>query len=181
MQATEGIILVLMGPSGAGKSALGRALSADIGLPFLEGDDFHSAHNRARMAAGTALTDEDRWPWLEALANAAKLTAEAQGGAIISCSALRRAYREKLQAVAGRRLLFVFMKAERELLQHRMRERQDHFMPASLLETQLATLEVPTEDECCVTLDADKNLNRLVAEVSGIISGIRLISVQACT
>lgn len=152
-----------MGPSGVGKSALGRALAARIGLSFLEGDDFHTAENRARMAAGVALTEEDRWPWLDDLGAALAAQAHVGAGAIMSCSCLRRTHRERLQTAAGEQLLFVALHAERALLQRRMAGRTGHFMPASLLDSQIALYEPPAEDEWHVSLPADQPLETLTA------------------
>ncbi|MBC2664919.1 gluconokinase [Novosphingobium flavum] len=149
-----------MGVSGCGKSTIGRAVAERLGRPFLEGDEFHPERNVALMRAGTALTDADRWPWLDILGDA---LAGAGGWAVCSCSALRRAYRDHLAARIGRPLLFLHAHADRDVLLARMQARPGHFMPASLLDSQLATLEMPGEDEWCLTLPADKPVEVLVA------------------
>ena len=157
-------VVIVMGPSGSGKSTLGRAVAEAAGLPFLEGDDFHPPRNRALMAAGVALTDEDRWPWLDALGAAAR-AAEASGGAVMACSALRRVYRDRLRAAIGHPVLFVLLDADRALLERRMAGRAGHYMPLSLLDSQIATLEPPGPDEPCLRLSAEAGMDDLVATV----------------
>jgi carbohydrate kinase (thermoresistant glucokinase family) len=151
-----------MGVSGAGKSTLGRALSARRGVPFIEGDDLHTDENRVRMAAGIALSDEDRLPWLDAVGSMLANAALAKGEAVGSCSALRRSYRDRLRTVSGQPILFLHLSADRALLRERILQRPDHYMPASLLESQLAVLEPPDRDEWSTTLVADQPLARLI-------------------
>lgn len=144
-----------MGVSGSGKSTLGRCLAERLDSTFLEGDDFHSADAIAKMRLGHPLDDADRWPWLDRLGAEAGATAARGGIAVVACSALKRRYRERLAAAAaGIPLLFVLMDAHRELLPQRLADRPGHFMPASLLDSQLATLERPDADEPAITLDA---------------------------
>lgn len=125
-----------MGPSGSGKSAVGSALAARLGLAFIDADDLHPAGNVAKMAAGTPLDDADRMPWLDVVAAA---LAEAPGGAVVACSALARRYRERILAGAPDAVFVELRVSEREL-EHRMETRR-HFMPRSLLTSQLQTLE----------------------------------------
>lgn len=148
--------IVVMGVSGTGKSTLGALLADRLGAPFLEGDTFHSPANVAKMAAGAPLTDDDRWPWLDRLGAALGDAARGQGAAVAACSALRRAYRERLAAAAGLPLRFVFLDTDRAEIAHRMRARSDHYMPASLLDSQLATLERPGTDEPALRLEASE-------------------------
>ncbi len=138
-----------MGVSGAGKSTVGRRLAAALGLPFLEGDDFHPPANIAAMRAGDALTDADRAPWLDRLAEA---LAGARDGAVLSCSALARAYRDRLRA-ATPELVFVHLDVAGDELERRLRQRRGHFMPPTLLGSQLATLEPLAADEAGIVLD----------------------------
>ena len=148
------MIVVVMGVSGAGKTTLGAALAQRLGMPFLDADEFHPPENVAKMAAGTALTDEDRWPWLER----ANRELRARSDAVLACSALKASYRQRLsQGVADCR--FVHLRGSLELIRSRLEERQHRYMPASLLESQFATLEPPAEaievdvaqpPECCV-------------------------------
>ncbi|MEJ0061105.1 MAG: gluconokinase [Terricaulis sp.] len=162
--------IVVMGVAGSGKSTLGAALADALALPFLEGDAFHPAANVAKMAAGTALTDEDRWPWLDALAAA---LGTAEGGAVMTCSALRVIYRERLRREAGHPLSFVWLKLDRETLLKRMSARVGHYMPASLLDSQLATLEAPVAGEHVITLDAKLAPDALLAQASEALSHAR--------
>lgn len=143
-----------MGVSGSGKSTLGRCLAERLDSTFLEGDDFHSTDAIAKMRLGRPLEDADRWPWLDRVGAAAGAAVAREGIAVIACSALKRRYRERLATAAGIPLLFVLMDAHRELLPQRLTDRPDHFMPASLLDSQLATLERPDADEPAITLDA---------------------------
>jgi gluconokinase len=132
------MIVLLMGVSGAGKTTLGKVLARRLGWPFIDADDYHPSANVAKMAAGVALTDEDRWPWLDALNRRMR----EERDAIVACSALRQSYRERLLAgIADARV--VFLHGSRALIAKRLAERKHRYMPASLLDSQLATLEAP--------------------------------------
>ncbi|MFB2596232.1 gluconokinase [Herbiconiux sp. P17] len=135
--------IVVMGVSGSGKSLIGSGLAARRGWAFVDGDDLHPEANVAKMAAGIPLTDDDRWPWLDAVA---ATLAGAPGGIVVACSALRRAYRDRIRTAAPG-VVFVELAGSRELLWQRMTARPGHFMPASLLDSQLATLESLAADE----------------------------------
>ncbi|MBA3878460.1 MAG: gluconokinase [Sphingobium sp.] len=135
-----------MGVSGCGKSTYGRALAGASAARFIEGDDLHGAANVAKMHAGIALTDADRWPWLDRIA-AAVNAALAGGPVVATCSALRRAYRDRLRAGIAAPVHFVLLDVPRDELRRRMAERTGHFMPPELLDSQLATLEWPGGDE----------------------------------
>lgn len=143
-----------MGVAGSGKSTLGATLARALNCPFLEGDDFHAPEAVARMRAGTPLTDDDRWPWLDRLGRAISAEVAAHGIAVATCSALRRAYRDRLQEVIPARVSFVLLDADPDELSRRLRERQHHYMPPSLLVSQLDTLERPQSDEAAITVDA---------------------------
>jgi gluconokinase len=139
-------VIVVMGVSGSGKSTLAEALARKLELAFLEGDDFHPEQNRRKMAAGIALEDEDRWPWLDALSEAITAARITQG-VIATCSALKRSYRDRIRAKVTPPLSFVFLSVAHDELVHRLQSRRGHFMPAALLESQLNTLEIPAVDE----------------------------------
>lgn len=139
-------IIIVAGVSGCGKSTVAKALADTAGYPFLEGDEYHSADNVAAMAAGTPLTDEMRWPWLTRLASSAVDMAQESGGAVISCSALKRAYRDLLRTQTGG-CRFVLLTGERDMIYARMAARADHYMPPTLLDSQFAALEAPNADE----------------------------------
>lgn len=144
--------IVVMGVSGCGKSTVGRDLAAALGVPFVEGDGLHPPRNVALMAAGTPLTDDDRRDWLNTLAEVLAGAAARGHGVVVSCSALKRIYRDRLRAGApGTR--FVFLHGPSALLAARLQGRSGHYMPPSLLQSQLDTLEPPTADEGAVALD----------------------------
>ena len=142
--------VVVMGVSGCGKSTVGQLLSAGLHVPYIEGDALHPAHNVALMAAGTPLTDKDRQGWLMAIA--AQLAAARDTGAVATCSALKRSYRDILRAAAPD-LRFVHLHGSPALLAQRLKARSGHYMPASLLQSQLDTLEPPGADEAAITID----------------------------
>ena len=133
--------IVVMGPSGSGKSAVGAALAVDLGVHFVDADDLHPAANVEKMSAGHPLTDEDRWPWLDVVGE----TMADSTGIVMACSALTRAYRERILAMAPD-AIFVELVVNRDELQRRMTARS-HFMPPALLNSQLATLEPLEADE----------------------------------
>jgi carbohydrate kinase (thermoresistant glucokinase family) len=151
-----------MGVAGSGKSTVAKGLADRLGWLQAEGDDFHPASNIAKMTSGTPLTDTDRWPWLDSIV---AWTGEADGAGrstVVTCSALRRVYRDRLRGAPGR-TLFVHLAGSQELLAERMGARPHHFMPPSLLPSQLATLEPLEADEPGVTLDIDADIPTLVA------------------
>jgi gluconokinase len=136
--------IVVMGVSGSGKTSIGEGLATALGAPLLEGDQFHPKANIDKMSSGTPLNDDDRWPWLDAIARAMR---DAPGSVIVTCSSLRRVYRDRLRAGAGRPVLFVFLDGAQATIAARLKERKGHFMPPSLLDSQFATLEPPGADE----------------------------------
>jgi carbohydrate kinase (thermoresistant glucokinase family) len=154
-------LLVVAGVSGSGKSTVGELLAESLGVPFADADDLHPAENVRKMAAGHPLDDEDRRPWLQRVG---ETLAAAEGtGLVIACSALKRAYREAI-LVAEPRTRFILLDGSRELLEQRMQHRHGHFMPATLLDSQLATLEPLEPDEPGITVGIDQSPERIVAE-----------------
>ncbi|MCP8711306.1 gluconokinase [Streptomyces thermocarboxydus] len=142
-------VVVVMGVAGTGKTTIGPLLAARLGVPYAEGDDFHPQSNIAKMSAGTPLTDDDRWPWLDAIGDWAQ--GRAGLGGVVSCSALKRSYRDRLRAVAPG-VIFVHLTGDRALIEDRMSHRQGHFMPTALLDSQFATLQPLEPDEAGVAV-----------------------------
>ena len=155
--------VIVMGVCGSGKSTVGAALAQRLHAAFLEGDAFHPPANVARMAAGVALTDDDRRDWLRALSDELGAAARAGRAVVLSCSALKRSYRDTLRAQASD-LALVYLRGTPQLLAQRMAGRQGHYMPPSLLASQLATLEPPQDDEHALTLDVAHDPQQLVHE-----------------
>lgn len=143
-------LIVVMGVSGAGKSTVGTRIAERLGLSFRDADEFHPPANVAKMSRGQPLTDEDRAPWLAAIG--AHLAAHRGRGCVVTCSALKRAYRDVLREAAPE-TRFVFLNGPVELVAARQAARQGHFMPASLVASQFATLEHPGPDENAIELD----------------------------
>jgi gluconokinase len=151
-RSMSGFVVVVMGVSGAGKSTVAALLATRLGWDFAEGDGFHPAANVAKMAAGQPLTDEDRKPWLAAVAGWIDRELDAGRRGVITCSALKRSYRDQLRRP---RVLFVYLEVPRVELERRLTHRVGHYMPGSLLDSQLSTLEPPAPDEMAVTVAAD--------------------------
>jgi gluconokinase len=151
-----------MGVAGSGKSLIGAAFAHALGIEFVEGDDYHSPENVERMSRGVSLTDDDRARWLRSLAARIHEAKDAGTGLVMSCSALKRSYRDILRAEASD-LRFVFLKGERALIAERLRGRRGHFMPPSLLDSQLTTLEEPSPDESAWVCDIRTSPQDLVA------------------
>ena len=155
-------IVVLMGVAGAGKTEVGRALARRLAIEFVDADDYHTEASLAKMRNGVPLADEDRLPWLRLLAARVERAWVADRGLVLACSALRRRYRRILCGRAGSDVLFVHLVADRELLLQRMGNRQGHFMPATLLDSQLASLEPPAPGERSIELSAEQPVETLV-------------------
>ncbi|USX29402.1 gluconokinase [Oxalobacteraceae bacterium OTU3CINTB1] len=155
---------VVMGVSGCGKSSVGLQLATALGAPFLEGDTYHSYANVAKMSAGMALTDDDRADWLKALHAEIVAARDRHSGLVLSCSALKRRYRDLLRG-ADPQLRFAHLHGPRELIAARMTARPGHYMPTSLLDSQLAALEPLQADEAGIVLDISKDPSELVREI----------------
>jgi len=161
--------ILVMGVSGSGKSTIGKGLARRIGAAFLDADDFHPPENVARMAAGKPLTDDMRWPWLDRLVTEVG-SAGGDRDVVLACSALRRSYRNHLRRGIAN-LILIYPDASRTLIQSRMAARADHYMPLALLDSQFATLEVPTPDEGAITVSVDQPVDAIVAQLAEAISG----------
>jgi gluconokinase len=155
--------LIIMGVSGCGKSTVGQSLAHRLGVPFLEGDDLHPSRNVALMAAGTPLTDADRAEWLDAIAERLSGLGSDEG-LVVSCSALKHIYRERLRA-ATTNVRFIHLHGDPALLALRVSQRQGHYMPPTLLASQLNTLEIPSLNEAVLSLDIAEPAERLVAKI----------------
>jgi gluconokinase len=165
--------IIVMGVSGSGKSSIGEALAERLGIAFIEGDALHPAANVEKMSKGIPLTDEDRWPWLDRIGTEIAESLARGRGVVASCSALKCVYRERLRKAAGGHLHFVYLDGSKELLSRRMGERKGHFMPASLLESQLKTLEVPTGEPGVVTVGIDDTIDGIAKAAVASLNAIR--------
>ncbi len=156
--------LIMMGVSGSGKSTIADRLAQRIGWRSVDGDKFHPASNIAKMSAGHPLTDEDRWPWLKAIAAEIDRSCKAGEKAVIACSALKRSYREIL--VHGRGdVRIVYLDGSKQLIAERLARRKGHFMPPGLLDSQFKTLEPPDESEHPVTVSIDRTPDEIVDDI----------------
>jgi gluconokinase/shikimate kinase len=151
----EPVVLVFMGVSGSGKSRLAALIAGRLGWDFEEGDDLHPPENIAKMASGQPLTDADRWPWLARVRRWITDHTEANRCGVITCSALKRIYRDLLR---GDRVVFIYLAGGRELIARRLAVRHGHFMPLSLLTSQFATLEEPDPDELAVRIEVSQGV-----------------------
>ena len=165
MASASSELVVVMGVSGCGKSTVGQLLAATRGVEFAEGDRFHSPENVARMAAGIPLRDEDRQGWLSTLADRLAAARSAGHGLVLSCSALKRSYRDVLRRGAPE-LMLVHLTGSRDVLAGRMADRPGHYMPASLLDSQLAILEPPGAGENSRSFDVSQSPESIVAALS---------------
>jgi carbohydrate kinase (thermoresistant glucokinase family) len=164
-QATAGIrALIVMGVAGSGKTTIAEALALKLAWPFEDGDAFHPKSNVEKMRSGHPLNDEDRWPWLRAIAAEIERVRRQGGHVIIACSALKRAYRSIL--IDGKQdVRLVYLKGDRDLILDRLKARQGHFMPPELLDSQFRTLEEPREDEHAVVVDIDAPVDTIVEDI----------------
>jgi gluconokinase len=158
-------LYVIMGVSGAGKSLIGARLARELDVEFVEGDTLHSADNVKKMTAGIPLTDADRHAWLLAIAARLREAKRAGVGLVVACSALKRSYRDLLRSAGDADVRFVYLKGIRALLAERLAQRREHFMPGSLLESQLAILEEPSPDEHPLVSDIREAPDTIVADL----------------
>ena len=160
--------IIVMGVSGCGKTTIGDLVARELGVPFLDGDSLHPVENVAKMAAGTPLTDEDRWPWLATVG--AALAKAGDGGLVLACSALRRSYRDAIRAQAPD-TIFLHLHGTKDVLGQRLEGRTGHFMPTTLLDSQLATLEPLQADEAGFVVDIAAPVDEVVASTLKSYSG----------
>jgi len=158
-------LVVFMGVSGSGKSTIGEGAAEALGVPFIDGDHYHPTANVEKMRGGEPLEDTDRWPWLEIVAREMVATADREGRVFCACSALKRKYRDFLTEKAGEPILFVLLHGDKAVIAKRQANRPGHFMPAALLDSQFATLEMFEPDELGLVFDVAKSVGELVAEV----------------
>jgi carbohydrate kinase (thermoresistant glucokinase family) len=166
-------IAVLMGVSGSGKTTIARGVAQREGWRLVEGDSFHPPANVAKMHAGTPLTDEDRWPWLRAIAQEIDAMRARGEPAVVACSALKRAYRDILIG-ARKDVVLVYLQGSKSLIAGRIAARKDHFMPPALLDSQFATLEEPGADEHPMVVSIAPPPDAIVDEV------VRQLSMRSC-
>jgi carbohydrate kinase (thermoresistant glucokinase family) len=167
---SEEPLVVVLGVSGSGKSTVGAIVADRLGVPFVDADTLHSPQNVAKMAAGHPLDDEDRWPWLDRVGERLAQAAAAGTGLIIACSALKRVYRDAIRARAPQ-VLFLHLSGGRDILAQRTAHRSGHFMPPSLLDSQLATLEPLGADEDGVVVDIEQPVDQVAADALAAVSG----------
>ena len=157
------MIVIIFGVSGAGKTTIGKLLAAQLGWQFYEADDFHPRSNIEKMRRGRPLTDEDRWPWLERLREQLTRSVAAKENAVLACSALKRAYRERLHVSDD--VKFVFLCGDYVLVEKQLRRRRAHFMNPELLRSQFTDLEEPGADEDVLTIELGRTPEELVEEI----------------
>lgn len=172
MESVQPRVLVVMGVSGSGKSTVAGLLADRLGWDFAEGDDMHPQANRDKMAAGHPLTDEDRWPWLDRIASWIGTHLDAGRPGVVTCSALKRSYRDRLRAPG---VVFVHLAGNHDLVADRIGHRQGHYMPPSLLGSQYDTLEPPEPDETAITVDVAHEPEEIADEV---VRDLHLTAVQ---
>jgi carbohydrate kinase (thermoresistant glucokinase family) len=158
--------IVVMGVAGCGKSTVGAALAEQLGCAYVEGDDLHDEANIKKMSSGQSLTDADRLPWLQRIG---RQLADSGEPLVVSCSALRRTYRDTIRQAAGKPVLFIHLAAPQSLIAERMSARRDHFMPTTLLDSQFQTLEPLAEDEAGAVVDISQAPDQCVAEARNIV------------
>jgi carbohydrate kinase (thermoresistant glucokinase family) len=159
-----GPAIVMMGVSGSGKSTVGVALAARLGVPFRDADEFHPPSNVEKMAAGIPLNDDDRWPWLDAIGSAIRETPPAKG-IVVSCSALKRIYRDRIIKAASRPVSFAHLDGPKAVLAERLKSRKGHFFPPSLLDSQLATLEPLAANEPAISASIELSVEEIVDSI----------------
>ena len=157
------MVIIIFGVSGAGKTTIGKLLARDLRWRFIEADDFHPAANIEKMRSGHPLTDNDRWPWLEQLRQQIERSLSARENAVLACSALKRAYRDRLHV--SDEIKFVFLRGDHALVEKQLRSRHGHFMNAALLQSQFDDLEEPQLDENVLTIELGRPPEEIVERI----------------
>jgi gluconokinase len=157
------VIVIIFGVSGAGKTTVGKLLARELDWSFIEADDFHPAANIEKMRSGHALTDKDRWPWLEQLRQQIERSLSTRENAVLACSALKRAYRDRLRV--SYEIKFVFLRGDYALVEKQLRSRHGHFMNAALLQSQFDDLEEPQSDENVLTIELGRTPEEIVERI----------------
>ena len=157
------MIVIIFGVSGAGKTTVGNLLAREVGWHFLEADDFHPAANIEKMRSGHPLTDEDRWPWLDSLRKQIEQLLCARGNAVLACSALKRAYRDRLRV--SNEVRFVLLRGDYALVEKQLRSRHRHFINPTLLQSQFDDLEEPRPDEDILTVELRRTPKEIIEEI----------------
>ena len=165
------MIVIIFGVSGAGKTTVGKLLARELGWRFIEADDFHPAANIEKMRNGHPLTDEDRWPWLDCLRKQIERSLAAGENAVLACSALKRAYRDRLRV--SDEVKFVFLRGDYALVEKQLRSRRGHFMNAALLLSQFDDLEEPQADEHALTIELGRTPEEIVNEIKAKLHLVR--------
>ncbi len=165
MAASKLAAVVVMGVSGAGKSTVGKIIAARLGCPFRDADSFHPQANIEKMSRGEPLTDDDRWPWLQAIAAWIAEHRAAGTTCVVTCSALKRVYRDIVTARQSADVRLVYLKGEFDLIAARLAARKGHFMPPALLKSQFAALEEPAADEHAITVPIDATPEEIAERV----------------
>ncbi|VDO96199.1 unnamed protein product [Soboliphyme baturini] len=158
------MIILLMGVAGCGKTLIGNKLAVKLGVRFIDGDDYHSAENVAKMQQGLPLTDEDRQQWLILLASKLASHYKDESSVVMACSALKRSYR-KILASRCPSVCFILLKVPFDVVRDRIQKRKDHFFPEKLLQSQFDTLEIPTADECTMEIDGTLEPDEIVKQI----------------
>jgi gluconokinase len=165
------VIVIIFGVSGAGKSTVGKLLALELGWRFIEADDFHPAVNIEKMRSGWPLTDEDRWPWLERLREEIKRLVAVGKNGVLACSALKRAYRDRLRV--SEEVKFVFLRGDYALVEKQLRSRHGHFMSPGLLHSQFDALEEPQPNENVITIELGRTPEEIVGKIKATLHLVR--------